>query len=225
MNSIIMKLNTAKNHHLYHIFRTEWSLQSKTMNTMLLLDSTHTHSLLSSPCHNKIFFRDTVWSHMGKNRELWQVGSSLRKSKCVTETPKQLKFSINWQNRPISFMLRCVSWCLIVITAMQGCSLQGQNSHSVTQTPCLYISIYISKRSFVLLCKWDHPTMDVWVSSFSLNCSATDQCPPGRGSVNACRDVRRTEPPCRVWKGWWWPHRMSLGVFLPLQYFGRVWEG
>ena len=25
--------------------------------------------------------------------------------------------------------------------------------------------------------------------------------------------------------GWWWPRRMSLGVFLPLQYFGRVWEG
>ena len=25
--------------------------------------------------------------------------------------------------------------------------------------------------------------------------------------------------------GWLWPHRMSLGVFLPLQYFGRVWEG
>ena len=25
--------------------------------------------------------------------------------------------------------------------------------------------------------------------------------------------------------GWWWPHRMSLGVFLPLQFFGRVWEG
>ena len=24
---------------------------------------------------------------------------------------------------------------------------------------------------------------------------------------------------------WWWPHRMSLRVFLPLLYFGRVWEG
>ena len=23
--------------------------------------------------------------------------------------------------------------------------------------------------------------------------------------------------------GWWWPHRMSLGVFLPLQFSGRVW--
>jgi len=23
--------------------------------------------------------------------------------------------------------------------------------------------------------------------------------------------------------GWWWPHRMSLGVYLPLQFFGRVW--
>ena len=23
--------------------------------------------------------------------------------------------------------------------------------------------------------------------------------------------------------GWWWPHRMSLGVFLPLLYFRRVW--
>ena len=22
--------------------------------------------------------------------------------------------------------------------------------------------------------------------------------------------------------GWWWPHRMSLGVFLPLKFFGRV---
>ena len=25
--------------------------------------------------------------------------------------------------------------------------------------------------------------------------------------------------------GWWWPHRMSLGVLLTLQYFRRVWEG
>ena len=25
--------------------------------------------------------------------------------------------------------------------------------------------------------------------------------------------------------GWWWLYRMSLGVFLPLQSFGRVWEG
>ena len=25
--------------------------------------------------------------------------------------------------------------------------------------------------------------------------------------------------------GWWWLHRMSLGVFLSLQYSGRVWEG
>ena len=24
---------------------------------------------------------------------------------------------------------------------------------------------------------------------------------------------------------WWWPCRMSLGVFLSLLYFGRVWEG
>ena len=31
---------------------------------------------------------------------------------------------------------------------------------------------------------------------------------------------------CLVWvSGWWQPHRMSLGVFLPLQFFGRVWEG
>ena len=31
-----------------------------------------------------------------------------------------------------------------------------------------------------------------------------------------------------VWSlvfGWWWPHRMSLRVFLPLQFFGRVSEG
>ena len=25
--------------------------------------------------------------------------------------------------------------------------------------------------------------------------------------------------------GWWWPLRTNLGVFLPLQFFGRVWEG
>ena len=25
--------------------------------------------------------------------------------------------------------------------------------------------------------------------------------------------------------GWWWLYRMSLGVFLPLQSFGRVWKG
>ena len=25
--------------------------------------------------------------------------------------------------------------------------------------------------------------------------------------------------------GWWWPHRMSLGIYLPLQFSGRVWEG
>ena len=25
--------------------------------------------------------------------------------------------------------------------------------------------------------------------------------------------------------GWYWLHRMSLGVFPPLQFFGRVWEG
>ena len=23
--------------------------------------------------------------------------------------------------------------------------------------------------------------------------------------------------------GWWWPHRMSLGVYLPVQFTGRVW--
>ena len=23
--------------------------------------------------------------------------------------------------------------------------------------------------------------------------------------------------------GWWWPHRLSLGVFLPLQFFRTVW--
>ena len=25
--------------------------------------------------------------------------------------------------------------------------------------------------------------------------------------------------------GWWWPHRMSLEVYLPLQFSGRVWVG
>ena len=25
--------------------------------------------------------------------------------------------------------------------------------------------------------------------------------------------------------GWWWPYRMSLGVFLPLQFSRRVWAG
>ena len=31
---------------------------------------------------------------------------------------------------------------------------------------------------------------------------------------------------CLVWlSGWWWPHRMSLGVFLPLQFFWLVSEG
>ena len=25
--------------------------------------------------------------------------------------------------------------------------------------------------------------------------------------------------------GWWWLHRMLLGVFPPLQFFGSVWEG
>ena len=25
--------------------------------------------------------------------------------------------------------------------------------------------------------------------------------------------------------GWWWPHRMSLAVSLPLQFSGRVWVG
>ena len=25
--------------------------------------------------------------------------------------------------------------------------------------------------------------------------------------------------------GWWWPHRMSLKVYLPLQFSGRVWVG
>ena len=24
---------------------------------------------------------------------------------------------------------------------------------------------------------------------------------------------------------WWWPHRMSLGFYLPLQFSGRVWVG
>ena len=26
------------------------------------------------------------------------------------------------------------------------------------------------------------------------------------------------------YQGWWWPQRMGLEVFLPLQIFGRVWE-
>ena len=31
---------------------------------------------------------------------------------------------------------------------------------------------------------------------------------------------------CQVWLlGWWWPHRMSLEVYLPLQFSGRVWVG
>ena len=66
------------------------------MNTMLLLDYTHTHtqSLLSSPGHNKIFFTDTVQSHTGKTGTC-QV-SSLGKSKCVKEMTKQLKFSTNF---------------------------------------------------------------------------------------------------------------------------------
>ena len=25
--------------------------------------------------------------------------------------------------------------------------------------------------------------------------------------------------------GWWWPHRMSFRVYLPLQFSGRVWAG
>ena len=25
--------------------------------------------------------------------------------------------------------------------------------------------------------------------------------------------------------GWWWPHRMSLEVYLPVQFSGRVWVG
>ena len=25
--------------------------------------------------------------------------------------------------------------------------------------------------------------------------------------------------------GWWWPHRMSLELYLPLQFSGRVWVG
>ena len=25
--------------------------------------------------------------------------------------------------------------------------------------------------------------------------------------------------------GWWWPRRMSLGVYLPWQFYGRVWIG
>ena len=25
--------------------------------------------------------------------------------------------------------------------------------------------------------------------------------------------------------GWWWPHRVNLGVDLPLQFSGRVWVG
>lgn len=203
MNSIIVKLNTAKNHCLYHIFRTEWSLQSGTMNTMLLLDYTHTHahtaySLLPAIVRysSQILYKVT-WAKTGT----CQV-SSLSKSKCVKEMTKQLKFSTNvaWQNRQLSFMLRCALWCLNVLAAMQGCSLQGQSSHSVSHSPPP--TVYnISEWSSGLLYKWEHPSMGTWVSSLSRNCSVTGQCSPWRGTVNTCRDVGRADHACRAWEG------------------------
>ena len=76
--------------------------------------------------------------------------------------------------------------------------LSSRSELTFSESPLYY---NISEWSSGLLYKWDHPSMGIWASSLSHNCSVTGQCPPWQGTVNTCRDVGRTDHARRAWEG------------------------